>query len=92
MILSTLFVSLHSLVPAALSAAMPEKAASVGGRRVLVCSYYSPEIQRQADIRDRIWGNSRSGFDAIDERIDSMIKTVLFSRYKSNPCREITKE
>jgi hypothetical protein len=37
-------------------------------------------------------GTAEVAFDAIDGRIDSIIRTALLSRCKLNPCREITKE
>lgn len=57
-------------------------------------SCYPPEIQKQADIRKKAGGGGapKVAFNAIDEKIDNMIRTALFSRYKSNPCREINKE
>jgi hypothetical protein len=52
-------------------------------------SYYSPEIQRQADIRDRAGGVVKMAFDAIDGTIDSMIRTAVFSQCKPSPYREM---
>jgi hypothetical protein len=37
-------------------------------------------------------GSIRMALDAIDGKIDSIIRIVFFSRFKSNSCREITKE
>ena len=37
-------------------------------------------------------GTAKRAFNAINGTIDNITTTIVFSYYKPNPCREITKE
>jgi hypothetical protein len=50
-------------------------------------SYYSPEIRKQTNSRNRAGGKAEAALDVIDGTIDSMTKTAVFFSLQTESLR-----